>query len=145
MALNRSLRANLGITLLLLLALVASGQMVARALRLIGDPEGDDAVGRDRVARHEERLAGLRTVLPERGVVGYLSDNRAADGFSDMSAMEEYFMTQYALAPLVIVPGADRDTVVGLFSRPVDVNPSTGLRILGNFGDGVLLMKREER
>jgi hypothetical protein len=81
----------------------------------------------------DERFAELRTMLPESGVVGYVGESGpAADG--------SYYLAQYALAPLVVDRSANHALVVGNFATSqVSQSPAENLRLLKDFGNGVLL------
>jgi hypothetical protein len=91
----------------------------------------------DTVSRYERRYTELRTLLPRRGVVGYLSDR--------MDAREQYYLTQYALVPVVVDRSPDHPTVVGNFFEP-GLGPSLarqhGLIVVRDFGKGLLLLRR---
>ncbi len=72
-------------------------------------------------------------MLPESGVVGYVGESGpAADG--------SYYLAQYALAPLVVDRSANHALVVGNFATSqVSQSPAENLRLLKDFGNGVLL------
>ena len=82
--------------------------------------------------RSDQRFAALKARLPARGVIGYI-------GESGDSATPDYYLTQYALAPLVVDPSAHHSLVVGNFpsSRPFRIPQS--LRLVEDFGQGVML------
>jgi hypothetical protein len=87
--------------------------------------------------RSDLRFAALRPVLPKRGVVGYVgeSDDSTAD----------YYLAQYALAPLVVDRSANHPLVIGNFpSSPLPLQ-TKGLRLVRDFGSGVLLFAHEEQ
>lgn len=65
----------------------------------------------DPVAAWEVRFEPLRKRLPfVRGVVGYISDASVPGAVYDRANDEgEYTLTQYALAPIVIVRGLDQE------------------------------------
>ena len=96
--------------------------------------------GRDEVAEYERRFAELKEALPRRGVVGYVSDEADAS-----EEAKKYYLTQYALAPLVVVRGADRPLVVGNFAAGGTPAPAAGLALVKDYGDGVVLFGREAR
>ena len=56
------------------------------------------------VGPYERRFDAIRPFLQQRGIVGYLSDR--------MDAGEQYYLTQYALAPLVISRSPGHTVVV---------------------------------
>ncbi|HEX7177442.1 MAG TPA: hypothetical protein VF240_19445 [Pyrinomonadaceae bacterium] len=99
--------------------------------------------GHDDINIYERRFGVLREALPARGVVGYLSDEQEVN-----EATKKYYLTQYTLAPLIVVRDADQALVVGDFARAREGAPETvaaQLRLIKDFGDGVALYAREER
>lgn len=88
-----------------------------RSLRAQWDPR---APFDNPVDRWAARLQAIPALLPA-GVetVGYLADwdipGRPYDGV-DQDA--EYMLTQYSLAPLRVVPGADHEWIIGNFTAP---------------------------
>ena len=89
---------------------------------------------------YERRFDELKKWLPEHGVVGYVSDETDA-----IKETESYYLTQYALAPLVVVRGADRPLVVGNFGHGGQVAPVANLKIVKDFGNGVVLFETATR
>jgi hypothetical protein len=83
--------------------------------------------------RSDQRFAALRTMLPERGVVGYVGEPGTA-------ALGDYYLAQYALAPVVVDHSLNHSLVVGNFraGQPPS-EPPEGLHLVKDFGDGVLL------
>jgi hypothetical protein len=93
------------------------------------------------------RVAALRKNLPPNAVFGYLSDLPVKEHAGGMARQA----LQYALAPALVLDGADPtavDWVIGNFSRPGDFarfGADRGLRLVGDFGNGVVLYKVERR
>lgn len=90
----------------------------------------------------DERFAALKGALPkDSGTVGYVGDMNID---ANPSA---YYLTQYALAPLVVVNGAHHRFVVGNFVRP-EVAPriaaANGLTAVRDFGNGIFLFRGEK-
>jgi hypothetical protein len=72
----------------------------------------------DPVADWEARFQPVKAMLPfQRGFVGYISDS-AVPGIPYDAANEEgeYILTQYAMAPVIIVKGTDQEWNVGNLS-----------------------------
>jgi hypothetical protein len=99
------------------------------------------------VTDFERRFAPLREALPQRGMVGYVSDT---------DSVGEFFLTQYVLAPIVVYPrpagfatsSSGPILVVGNFNSPAsipDILTKNRLMMKRNFGDGVLLLEPEAR
>lgn len=63
------------------------------------------------VANWDERVSNLTAYLPfKRGVVGYISNKHVPGGvFDENDASGEYILTQYAVAPLVLIRGTDQE------------------------------------
>jgi len=92
----------------------------------------------DHVAKlSDQRFAALKAELPARGVVGYLGEP------GDCLA-PDYYLTQYALAPLVIDPSPNHPLVVGNFPSTHLPEFSTDFRVVKDFGNGVVLLRHEE-
>jgi len=98
------------------------------------------------------RASAWRDLVPPQGTVGYLS---RAHPWSDtlvppfdtgvVQALVRYKLVQYALAPTLVMRGAAFPIVVGDFSGAlgdtVDL-PKEGWSVVGNAGDGLLLLER---
>ena len=77
------------------------------------------SVNDDPVADWEIRFGPLKEKLPfKRGVVGYISDS-SIPGVSFNAANDEgeYVLTQYALAPIIIVKGTDQEWNIANLDR----------------------------
>jgi hypothetical protein len=82
--------------------------------------------------RSDQRFAALRSALPKRGVVGYV-------GAPGTPALADYYLAQYALAPLVVENSPNHPLVIGNFPPGTVALASERLRLVKDFGDGVLL------
>jgi hypothetical protein len=87
--------------------------------------------------KSDQRFAAVKSRLPATGVIGYI-------GESGNPSVPDYYLTQYALAPLVVDRSAKHAIVIGNFSHspPSDLPPN--LRLLQDFGNGVLLLAGED-
>ncbi|MGD2153413.1 MAG: hypothetical protein PVG79_09100 [Gemmatimonadales bacterium] len=109
------------------------------------------AAGAQRTRAEDERLQRLRAHLPGRGVVGYVSGGWSGSSFTTVEALQDYFLTQYAIAPVIVVRRTDLPIVVGNF--PADSTVATtgamtvraGLVVRRDLGEGVLLLEGAER
>jgi len=79
----------------------------------------------------DERFAGLKQSLPKRGVVGYIG----AQG-----QLHDYYLAQYALAPIVVDDSTNHLFVVGNFRSEPRQTSAANLQLVKDFGDGVLLL-----
>ena len=67
----------------------------------------------DGAAKWEERMQAVRQSLPTSvREIGYIAD-------SELTAqVQEYFLTKYALAPVVVRQGVEYDWIIGNFTQP---------------------------
>ena len=106
--------------------LLSSARLVWKApLSRVNSPD-------DVTQRSDLRFAQLKAVLPEQGVVGYLGDSRESPA--------DYYLAQYALAPLVVERSINRALVVGNFPSSPPSFAEHNLRLIRDFGNGVLLL-----
>jgi hypothetical protein len=97
------------------------------------------------VTAHEQRFAGVHRALPRDGTVGYVSD---IDPLSGIGFLQEYYLTQYTLAPVVVDRRPEGALVIGNFSSPTGMRQALAMHALSakyNFGDGVLLFGPKAR
>ena len=92
-------------------------------------PDSENDIGR----RSDQRFAAIKESLPERGVIGYVGEPGAA-------AMGDYYLAQYALAPLVVDHSPNHPLIVGNVPTAQPPQPAPeNLKLMKDFGDGVLL------
>jgi len=95
----------------------------------------------DQITIYERRFIELKEYLQNHLVVGYISDyddNSTEDGLS-------YTMTQYVLAPIILVRGIKRNFIIGNFhsTKPnIKAYEKENLAFIRDFGDGVILLER---
>jgi len=93
----------------------------------------------DDVARRSDlRFTELKAALPQRGVIGYVGD-------AGQAGIAPYYLAQYALAPLVLDRSPNHPLVVGNFPSNAPAVPFAKLRVVKDFGDGVLLFAGEDQ
>jgi len=88
------------------------------------------------------RFGGALSSIPENARIGYITDT--PPGSAANSAM--FLGAQYVLAPRLLIRGAGEALVLGNFTRPADfasVGRSQGLRLQQDFGQGVVLFRKE--
>jgi hypothetical protein len=135
-------RTRLGLALVLLYAL-ASG---AAWLKLAANTTGRSAP--DEISTYEQRFQAVRAALPARGVVGYLGRTDPAGrtpaerDASSLLDFKRYLLTQYALAPVVLIESTEPDFVVGNFDPGRAPPTPAGFRIERDFGTGLVLFRR---
>jgi len=98
----------------------------------------------DGVTEFNGRFAALRAMLPPRGVIGYMTDADASP--SDTNTQAEYHLTQYALAPVVVLFSSDQRFVVGNFHKTVTAGSlrDRGYKVVREFGNGIVLLENEK-
>lgn len=98
----------------------------------------------DGVTDFDGRFAALRGMLPPKGIIGYLTDPETAPG--DVNAQAEYHLTQYALAPVLVVNSPQQRFVVGNFHRGVTTGGlrDRGFKLVQSFGNGIVLLENEK-
>jgi hypothetical protein len=136
-------------TLCSLLIAIVAGINLAGALRRVPPPARHAATpAGDVVVQQERRLAGVRDALRDhgaRGLIGYVVDLSPAQLPADPTAMQEYFLSQFVLAPWVLEPKVDDCAwAVANFheSAPAERIPA-GFRIVQDFGRGVMLLRKD--
>lgn len=107
-------------------------------VRLIRDAPNPFHLKADDISqRSDQRFASLKTALPQQGVIGYV-------GEPGDSGVPDYYLAQYALAPRVIERSLNHALVVGNFPTSRPNFPSGNLRLIRDFGNGVLLLSNED-
>jgi hypothetical protein len=95
------------------------------------------------VARQIARFGSVIRAIPETGMIGYFSDT------VDITPLPTPpYAIKYAFAPRMLVRYPDQATaewVIGDFTQPQDyarTGKQLGLRLVGDFGGGVVLYRR---
>jgi hypothetical protein len=117
-------------TLIFVLCCLVSTVRVLRDAPRPGHFSPDDVA-----KRSDQRFAALKTAMPLRGVVGYIGDS--ADPVAD------YYLAQYALAPLVVDHSPNHPLVIGNFAA-AQPSSSGHLQLVTDFGNGVLLFANKD-
>ena len=90
------------------------------------------------------RFEGLRALTPEDAILGYVTEEESGNALA--SGM--FNAAQYNLAPRLLEKDKALDWTLGNFSRPFDfaaVGRRYGLRVERDFGNGVILYRKEQR
>jgi len=102
----------------------------------------------DPVTNWERRIEPLKADLPKNGEIGYLSEWDLPGWDGSQSDMDnEYRLTQYALAPRLLVRGHRFAYVVANLADPADVQSlkdQFGLREIRGYGFGIYLFAGQE-
>ena len=130
---------------LFLVLLVAAG--LAASVQNLSATRNLGSVSDDPVADWEKRFTPVRQKLPfERGVVGYISDSSIPGiGYDAANDEGEYVLTQYVMAPIVIVKGTDQEWNIANLSRQAYEawsKSNQGKFEVTAFKDGIYLLHR---
>ena len=126
-----SAKALGAILVLLVCCLLSSGRMLFRT-------PGPGHIAADDIAkRSDQRFAALKARLPASGVIGYI-------GETGDFATPDYYLAQYALAPLVLDLSANHSLVVGNFPSFPPFGIPQNLRLVEDFGQGVMLFAAKD-
>ncbi len=102
-------------------------------------------LGKDPATDWERRVERIRDDLPQRGVVGYLSEpNFPSAPYALNNVHEERALTQYFLTPLILVEGDHFEWIVGNFGDPFfddKLEDALGVEELYNYGWGIYLLR----
>jgi hypothetical protein len=125
-----SIRARAALVLLLLIALLSSRDL----LRITSHGQAGGA----EAGAYIHRFDAARKLLPPRGVICYLPDPHI-----EPNTTKDYFLAQYALAPLVLRTSSGCDLLIANYDAesrqaiaPADYLP------VEDFGNGVLLFRK---
>jgi len=139
----RALRPLIALIAILLYA----GLSTARWARLAAHWPAD--AGADEISAYERRFDRLRGALPPTGTVGYLGHPDPFAPPSDtvpspaLLHFRRYLLAQYTLAPLLVVEDTTPELVVGNFEPGAEAAPPPGFETAGEFGDGLVLFRRD--
>jgi len=135
---------------MLIVAAICVSNLAQATRRIPPPPRFGTTIPANSVMRHEQRLARVREALKShhvRGTIGYLADLPIEQLRADARAMEEYFLSQFALVPAVLDANMESCTwaVANLHGTPPAERLPAGFRIVEDCGDGVLLLRQENR
>jgi hypothetical protein len=128
--LNYRIRLRAGLALVLLIALVSSRELLR--LTSHGQAGGSEAVA------YIQRFDLVKKVLPARGVICYTPDPH-----TETNSVKDYFLAQYALAPLVLRTAGGCDLLIA--NLPGESNHSrisSDYLLVQDFGNGVALFRK---
>jgi hypothetical protein len=118
-----------GLWIFILGCLLSAARLIVNTPSLRQDQE-------EAAQRMGHRFDSLRTVLPQRGVIGYIGQKE--DG------VKQYYLAQYALAPLVIDHSPNHPIVIGNFPTSTPTELPDNLQLVHDFGGGVLLFASKD-
>lgn len=129
--LNYSIRVRAAVLLLILIALLSSRDL----LRITSHGQ---AGGAETVA-YIRRFEALKKQLPARGVIYYAPDPRVEAGTT-----KDYFLAQYAVAPLVLRTIGDCDLLITNYPENLPRTRTTPANYLfvEDLGNGIALFRK---
>ena len=151
MSFDHTARGRVGVILAILFALYSNLQMLSTWAQC-----DLSFVGTDEVTLYEKRFDVVRAMLPANGVVGYVGDPlKLEDGSPNGAALRNWYLAQYALAPVVLSSSQGHRLFVMNTSAPPNPAPlgkggftvqelGFGNKLL-DFGNGVKLMSNESQ
>jgi hypothetical protein len=102
------------------------------------------------VANWDERVSNLTDPIPyDRGFIGYISiEDISGATFDEADASAEYVLTQYAVAPLIMIRGTDQEwNILNLdpnnYEKWKRANPNN-FEVIG-FGGGLYLVHKVDK
>lgn len=109
---------------ILVLIILAGGSFYSALIYTMEVVSANDGIpGEDMVTLWERRLRRVKPLLPESGVIGYVSDWDVPDADISLKDQQiEYLLSQYTLAPLVLERGTNHEIVFGNFTNGDDPN-----------------------
>ena len=100
------------------------------------------SAGSDSITEFERRIAPLSVAVRGHNMVGYLS--RSGAGELDAAEAADFYLTQYALVPVIVVNDSHQPLVVGNATLdPYQPHPGVPahLVVLRHFGQGLVLLQ----
>ncbi len=93
---------------IVLIAIVILGAKTA--VENFGTTLADDINDTAVIANWEKRIVKLTAPIPfEHGFIGYIASRDIAQGDASNDKLGEFILTQYTVAPLILVRGADQE------------------------------------
>jgi len=127
--------------LLGLLSLLSSVNVFRRT-----EPFQIGSLGRDEISVYLKRFEALRKTLPAHATVGYESDLEGP--LWDRDEARRFYLTEYALAPVIIVAGTKSDVVIGNYRDPARncrICKANDFVLIADFGDGLILFQKKTK
>ena len=124
-------RASAAILIVVFFSLITTARLILKTPR-ISLHSGDEVS-----LLSDQRFAEMKKYLPSRGVVGYLGD-------PGNFGLPNYYLAQYALAPLVIDRSTNHALVIGNFSTEPPKPDTRGLEAMKTFDPGLVLFRNKD-
>lgn len=130
-------------------SLLAAFSVAWAAIGLVATVPAPQTTESDAVGSWDEHMGAVSRALPPgTSVVGYL-DGHDLNASIPGDEQEEFYLTQYALAPAVVLPGVDHEWIVGNFGNALtrdEIASALDQRLrsysLDDLGFGIYLIHR---
>jgi|WetSurMetagenome_2_1015567.scaffolds.fasta_scaffold146141_3 hypothetical protein len=105
------------------------------------------AINQDPSTLWENRIEAVRDDLPEEGELGYISEmDIPGMAYNAIDTNEEYVLTQYYLAPRLLIRGKNYPYVIGNLAdlnveSTTQLEELTGLEFVASYGNGIYLFR----
>ena len=131
-----------------LVVAVSSANIVWMAVGTPPAPIDPPGVSSNNVVRHEQRFSAVRAGVAARGLtgtLGYLGELPQEQWQVDSISVEDYYLAQFALAPLLLDADAGRHEwiVADLPRYKLAARAPSGWIVVEDFGDGRFLLRKE--
>jgi hypothetical protein len=132
---------------LLLVVVTAVINVLHMAQKVLPPAQDASAAATDPVTCSERRFARLRERVRElhiTGTVGYVGDMPGDRLTADARAVEDYYLAQFALVPLVLDLNADVHdwAVANMRTTAPAARVPVGWKIVEDFGAGIILLRK---
>jgi hypothetical protein len=127
-----SSRQTIAVLIFIVCSLLSSGRIFWDARTPERATKGAIDIGQ----RSDRRFAAVKTLLPQRGVIGYIGESGAL-------ARGDYYLAEYALAPLVVDDSPNHRLVLANFPEAPLPAPAN-LQLVKDFGNGVALFANKD-
>jgi hypothetical protein len=99
----------------------------------------------DDVVENELKLKHIKPLIPAHSVVGYITDGEITENnLLRLDSCRLFYMTQYALAPIIVMHETKRHLVVGNFSTheaAIAGVRQLGLAVVKDCDNGIMLLE----
>jgi hypothetical protein len=139
MKLDHPTRVTIAVLLIVLSSLISTARLVKYKAGF--SPE---QIGRDPVSLYEKRFDEIKKDLPAFGTIGYITDKYYKNIGLDQKAATDYYLTRYALSPVLVTSSVTHPLVIGNFhdtSAGLKTATEAGIILIKDYGNGLMLFK----
>jgi hypothetical protein len=137
---RKPVRLYIGCGLLLLFAYTSSAILLKKSITGEIKPSFNAEI-----ALLKTKLESVKPYLPLQGIIGYIDTHENV--LTSVEAARTFILTQYILAPLIVVRDTDQDIVLGNFNRRnagLRIAREYGLYCIKDFGSGLMLLQKKD-